>query len=78
MLASEVSCGLTDVVRYIDHNVVILDLVNIASLLKHWPTQSLSHLCHTNLSLIVTSDIHHKLPLYPLYLVDMVLLVWIP
>ncbi len=51
---------------------------NTASLLKRLPTQSLSHLCHTSLSLIVTSDIPHSLPMYPLYLVYMVLLVWIP
>ncbi len=85
VLASEGSCGLTDVVRYIDCYVVIYDLVehcessgNTAFLLKCWPTQSLSHLCHASLSLIITSDLPHSLPLYPLYLVYMVLLVWIP
>ncbi len=84
MLASEGLCGLTDVVRHIDRNVVILDVVehgesdNTASLVKCWPTQSLSHLCHTSLYLIVTSELPQNLLLCPLYLVDMVLLVWIP
>ncbi len=48
---------------------------NTVSLLKCWTTQSLSYLCHTSLSLIITSDVPHSLPLYPLY---MVLLVWTP
>ncbi len=81
LLASEGSCGLTDVVRYINRYVVIFDLMesgNTASLLKCWTTQSLSHLCHTSMALIVTSDKLHSLSLYPLYLVYMVLLVWIP
>ncbi len=52
VLASEGSCGLTDVVRYIDRYIVIYDLVehgesgNTTSLLKCWPIQSLSSLSH--------------------------------
>ncbi len=48
VLASEGSCGLTDVVSYIDRYVVIFNLVehgesgNTESLLKCWPTQYLS------------------------------------
>ncbi len=73
VLASEGICGFTDVIRYIDCKVTILDLVvhgesgNVESLLKCSTTQSLSHLCHASLSLIVTNDIPHSLPLYLLY-----------
>ncbi len=89
VLDSGGSWGLTDIVRttvrYIDRYVVIFDLVELGEsgntvslLMKCWPIQSLSHLCHLSLSLIVTRDIPHRLPLYPLYLVYMVLFVWIP
>ncbi len=58
-------------------------LWNIVSLARQrlcWSVgqSNLSHIWHASLSLIVTSDIPHSRPLYPLYLVYMVLLVRIP
>ena len=51
--------GLSDVIGYINHNVVVFDLMEHSefaytiSLLKCWPAQSMSHLCHTGLPLRV-------------------------